>query len=78
MKHEGWHVMAKRRHPDYWDNKGRYRTRPDGSLYPREERRLKEMMKCGAGNVGEVAAGNAAGASTVGHSPAPNLLGGEK
>lgn len=30
--------------PDMWANRGRYRTRPDGSLYPREQRRLREMM----------------------------------
>lgn len=30
--------------PDMWANRGRYRTRPDGSLYPREQRRLRERM----------------------------------
>lgn len=30
--------------PDMWANRGRYRTRPDGSLFPREQRRLREMM----------------------------------
>jgi hypothetical protein len=37
--------MATPRHPDVWANRGRYRIRPDGSLYPREQRRLREMME---------------------------------
>jgi len=31
--------------PDMWSNRGRYRTRPDGSLYPREQRRLREIIE---------------------------------
>lgn len=59
------------RHPDMWRNQGRYRTRPDGSLYPKEQARLKEQMNIGAG---EDASTDAKEVSPCQASPAPSTL----